>query len=158
MIKRIVKLIFVTFIFFVTAQLGYDYFYRITLATVKFLSPVPLNFFGKFRGMIFGDLNFSAIVATIPLLVFIISQLIKTKSVIITTLLFSLFFTAVYLFICWRTSIELLASNSFHKHEEEKFYNVGLVELNTIFLKPIICSGVLTVTALVLKGAIGKRD
>jgi len=130
----------------VTGRLAYEYFYRLTILLIKSFSTVPLKFFGKFPFWFFGDPIFGLIIGCIPLTVFITSKIYrgKTKTLLRTTIIYSLTFISTYLLACWVTSIGLLASNDFYKAGQELSYNLRQIELNEIFLLNVIISTIAT--------------
>lgn len=150
MTKRIIKLIFVTLLFYATGRLAYEHFYRLTISTVKSFSAVPLNFFGKFPFWFFGDPTFGLIIAIIPLTVFLANKLSvdSKKSLRKTTVIYASYFMTTYLLTCWMTSIGLLASNDFYKDGQELLYNLRQININQIYLTSVIVSTALTAATL----------
>jgi len=150
MTKKIIKLTFVTLLFYATGRLAYEHFYRLTISIVKSFSTVPLNFFGKFPFWFFGDPTFGLIIGAIPLTVFFTNRLSKdkTKSLLKTTIIYALYFVTTYFITCWVTSIGLLASNDFYKDGQELSYNLRQVNLNQIYLTSVIIATVLTAATL----------
>jgi hypothetical protein len=150
MTKKIIKLTFVTLLFYATGRLAYEHFYRLTIYIIKSFSTVPLNFYGKIPFWFFGDPSFGVIISAIPLTVFLTNKVSKdkTNSLLKTTIIYALFFVTTYFIACWVTSIGFLASNDFYKDGQELLYNLRQVNLNKIYLTSLIVATVLTAATL----------
>jgi hypothetical protein len=142
---QILKLTLSTLFFYAVARLAYEDIYRLTISVVKALATIPVNFFGKFPFWLFGDPTFGLIVASIPVLVFIINKISADKNRLLRTYIcFFVFFLSTYFFNCLLTSIQLVASND-HYRDGELFYPLRQVDLNDIFIKTICISSLLTI-------------
>lgn len=150
MTRRIIKLVVVTLLFYMTGRLAYEYFYRMTISIVKSLSTVPLKFFGKFPFWFFGDPKFGLIIASIPLTVFLTYKLLsnRKKGLFETSVIYAMYFVMTYLMNCWVISLGLLASNDFYKDGQELSYNLRQINLNQIYLISVSISTILTAVTL----------
>ncbi len=76
--KQFVLITISTILFYATARLSYEYFYKCTIDLVRYFSNGRLSFFGKYPFWFFGDPTFGLIFGSIPLSVFLTYLVLET--------------------------------------------------------------------------------
>lgn len=145
--KQIILTLVATTIFYIVGRLAYEFFYRWTLDLIKKFSGDTVSFFGKFPFWFFGDPVFGLVFCFIPVTFFICYIILKDKLrfAFNWTLAFYLsLLTIFYLLNCYGQSIELVASNDFYKMGQTLTYNLRQVNVNSLFLRTIALTTILT--------------
>jgi hypothetical protein len=142
--RQSVILFVLIIVFFALGQFGYESFYRLTLYSVRTLSSVPISFYGKLSFW-FGDTEFSLIIASIPLSVFLTSKILRgdKNALTISILTYSILFVCSYLVVCFWTSLNFHSLNDFY-HGEAIKRNLREVNINETFLATLLLATILT--------------
>ena len=145
--RQLIWTIALTILFYITARLGYEYFYRSTLNLIRYFSGDKITFFGKFPFWFFGDPIFGLVFCSIPMTFFLCYLILKDKFRFAfnwTVAFYLPLLTVFYLVNCFEQSIQLVASNDFYKKGCVLTYNLRQVDLNSMFLSTIIPATLLT--------------
>jgi hypothetical protein len=156
--KGFIILVLSVAVLYLFGKLAFQQLYKLTIFSVKSLSNVSINFYGKYPGE--GNTKFALILACVAPIIFLVSKILTKfkKQFRIAFFIYIFFFIISYVFYCWFVGFGLEASNDLYKSGDKLSYNLSAVNMTEVFGLSISLATLITATTLLLLNSLKKRQ